>query len=544
LNSDGFALLRKLRPADNALSAIAYLHRRLIIETQAFHRSGERSRDMPTHEFDIGVIGGGAAGLTVAAGAAQLGARTLLVEKEPTLGGDCLHFGCVPSKTLIRTAQVRHLMRRGDAFGLPQPELPPVDFDRVADRIRTVIARIQRHDSVERFCRLGARVVFGSAQFEDDHTVRVDGKPYTARNWVIATGSSPLIPPVQGLDQTPYLTNREIFALDRLPGSLIILGGGPIGIEMAQAFSRLGSQVQVVDMAAQILGREDRDMAENVMAVLAAEGVQFYLGAAVVAVRDLGHTRQVKIRRKDGGERKLNGDAILVAAGRRANVDGLGLDAAGVVFDRRGVEVDARLRTRRKHIYAAGDVVGGYQFTHAAGYEGGIVVSNAVFRLPRKADYTFMPWCTYTDPELASIGMNEKAALTAGIDYSVWTESFAANDRSLAEGETEGKIKMLLDGREKPIGVQIFGPHAGELLNAWVTFFNGRVKLSSLASAVSPYPTLGEINKRVAGSFFAPKIFSDRVKKGLKFFFNLKGRACGSTPEKGCPPDGRDPQAP
>jgi pyruvate/2-oxoglutarate dehydrogenase complex dihydrolipoamide dehydrogenase (E3) component len=209
-----------------------------------------------------------------------------------------------------------------------------------------------------------------------------------------------------------------------------------------------------------------------------------------------------------------------------ANAEGLGLEGLGIEFNKKGIPVNQRLRTKQKHIYAAGDVTGAYQFTHAAGYEGSIVISNAVFHLPRKVDYTFLPWCTYTDPELASIGMNEKTAKAAGIEYSVWTEEFKSNDRSLAEGETVGKVKMILDEKEKPLGVQILGPHAGELVSEWVATLNGKVKISTLAAAVHPYPTLGEINKRVAGTFLSPKIFSDKVKKGLKFFFHLKGRAC------------------
>jgi pyruvate/2-oxoglutarate dehydrogenase complex dihydrolipoamide dehydrogenase (E3) component len=223
---------------------------------------------------------------------------------------------------------------------------------------------------------------------------------------------------------------------------------------------------------------------------------------------------------------RLKAEMILVALGRGANTDGLGLEDVGVKFDPRGVNVDSRLRTNLKHIYAAGDINGGFQFTHAAGYEGGIVVSNAIFHLPRKVDYTFLPWCTYTDPPLGSIGMNEKSARAAGIDYKVWTEEFRDNDRSLAEGETVGKIKMILDDKEKPIGVQILGPHAGDLIGEWVAVLNGKVKLSTLAAAIHPYPTIGEINKKVAGSYFSPKIFSEKVQKGLKFFFHLKGRAC------------------
>jgi pyruvate/2-oxoglutarate dehydrogenase complex dihydrolipoamide dehydrogenase (E3) component len=307
---------------------------------------------------------------------------------------------------------------------------------------------------------------------------------------------------------------------------MIILGAGPIATEMAQAFSRLGSKVSVVQRSGQILSKEDKDLADEVMGVLSSEGVEFYLNTTIIRALERGGKREVLIKDGNGKEISLKAEKILVALGRKPNIEGLGLEHIGVELNKNGVKVDNRLRTNIKHIYAAGDVTGAYQFTHAAGYEGGIVISNAIFHLPRKVDYTFLPWCTYTDPELASIGMNEKAATAAGIKYSVWTEAFKDNDRSLAEGEKIGKIKMILDKDEKPIGVQILGPHAGELLNEWVAVLNGKVKLSSLASAVHPYPTLGEINKRVAGTYFSPKIFSDRVKKGLKFFFNLKGRAC------------------
>ncbi len=484
---------------------------------------------MANYDFDIGVIGSGAAGLTVTAGAAQAGAKTLLVEKEKELGGDCLHYGCVPSKTLIKTAHVYHLMKNSKEFGLPGVELPPVDYREVAKRIQSVISTIQEHDSEERFCKLGAKVEFGEPIFVDEHSIRLNGETISAKNWVLATGSSPGIPPIDGLDSTPYITNKEIWSLDHLPESLIILGAGPIAIEMAQAFGRLGSKVTVVQRSDQILSKEDKDMADTVMEVLQSEGVTFYLNSSVMSVRDLGSEREVVMRNSAGKTTELRGEQILVAMGRRANVEGLGLEGLGVEFSGKGIQVDNRLRTKQKHIYAAGDVTGQYQFTHAAGYEGGIVFTNAIFHLPRKVDYTFLPWCTFTDPELASIGMNEKAAEAAGIEYSVWTEEFKDNDRSLAEGERVGTIKMILDGKEKPIGVQILGPQAGELLSEWVAVLNGKMKLSTLASAVHPYPTLGEINKRVAGTFFSPKIFSDRVKKGLKLFFNLKGRACGDS---------------
>ncbi|MGD8291938.1 MAG: FAD-dependent oxidoreductase [Desulfobacterales bacterium] len=481
---------------------------------------------MPKYDFDIGVIGGGAGGLTVTAGAAQLGAKTLLVEKEDKLGGDCLHFGCVPSKTLLKSAYVYHLMKNSDKFGLPPVQVPPVDFNAVSNRIKSVIGTIQHHDSKERFCKLGAQVEFGRPTFTDERSIRLNGDTYSAKTWVIATGSSPVLPPIKGLAQTPHLTNKELFYLDHLPNSMIILGGGPIGTEMSQAFCRLGTRVSVVDMAPQILVNEDLDLADIVKNVLRSEGVKFYLSSAIEEVKDLGKQKEVTIKTSQGSLISLKADTILAALGRGANSSGLGLEDIGIKFSRQGIDVDNRLRTNLKHIYAVGDVNGGYQFTHAAGYEGGIVVSNAIFHLPRKADHTFLPWCTYTDPPLGSIGMNEKRAGEAGIDYKVWTEEFKDNDRSLAEGETVGKIKMILDNKEKPIGIQILGPHAEDLLNEWVAILNGKVKLSTLAAAIHPYPTIGEINKKVAGSYFSSKIFSEKVQKGLKLFFNLKGRAC------------------
>ncbi len=481
---------------------------------------------MQKYDFDIGIIGGGAAGLTVAAGVAQLGAKTLLVDKEGKLGGDCLHYGCVPSKTLIKTAHVYHLMKNSKEFGLPEVNILPVDYSEVAKRIQSVISTIQKHDSEERFCKLGAKVEFGEPSFIDEHSIKLNGNNYSAKYWVISTGSSPAIIPVEGLDKTPYITNREIFSLDSLPKSMIVLGAGPIGIEMSQAFTRLGSEVSVIDLADQILNKEDKDMADQVMNVLNNEGVNFYLKSSIMSTKDLRNEREVVFKTSEGKTVNLRAETILVAVGRTPNVENLGLKEIGVDYNRRGITVDSRLRTSHKHIFAAGDANGGYLFTHAAGYEGGIVISNAIFHLPRKADYTYLPWCTYTDPELANIGMNEKSAKEAGIEYSLWTEEFKGNDRSLAEGERIGIVKMLLDKKEKPIGIQILGPHAGELVSEWVAVMNGKVKLSTLASSVHPYPTLGEINKRVVGTFFSGKIFSEKVKKGLKFFFSLKGRAC------------------
>ncbi|MBI4798460.1 MAG: FAD-dependent oxidoreductase [Desulfarculus sp.] len=484
---------------------------------------------MASFDYDVGILGGGAAGLTMAAGAAQLGAKTVLIERAPDLGGDCLHFGCVPSKTLIASARVYHQMRQAERYGLPALEVPPVDFARVAARIREVIATIQAHDSLERFCGLGVRVEFGQARFVDEHCVDLEGRRIAARYWLIATGSRPAPAPVPGLAETPHITNQEIFSLERLPESLLVLGAGPIAIEMAQAFARLGSRVTVVQRSGQILSNDDPDLAGLLLETLRAEGVEVILNAQTLAARDLGHSRELTIR-DEHGERRLSAQHLLVALGRAPNLEDLGLEAAGVEYNAKGLQLDNRLRTSQRHIFGAGDVTGAFQFTHAAGYEAGVALTNAVLRLPRKADYTLMPWCTYSDPELASIGLNEKQAKAAQVEYQVWSEDFAANDRALAEGSALGRIKLLLDHRERPLGVQILGPRAGELLNEWVAALGGGLKLSTLAGAVHPYPTLGEINKRLAGSVLAPKLFSERVRKGLRFFFSLKGRACPGPP--------------
>lgn len=480
---------------------------------------------MAKRDYDIGIIGGGAAGLTVASGAAQLGVKVLLVEREEKLGGDCLHYGCVPSKTLIKTAKVYHQMKNARRWGLPEVTPQAVDMRSVSERIRSVIDRIQEHDSEERFCSLGARIEYGEARFRDEHTVEYGKGPVTADKWVIATGSSPSAPPVPGLDGVPYWTNKDIFSLRELPASLTVLGGGPIACEMAQAFARLGSHVTVIQRSDRILTNEDPDMATFVRESMERDGVRFELGTSLKEVRHGDDGFEVEYAQGEN-EFSVRSERLLVALGRKPNIDGMGLEQLGVEVDRKGILVDDRMRTGVKHIYAAGDVTGRHQFTHAAGYEGGIVISNAVFRLPRKADYTWLPHCTYTDPELASVGMNEAQAKAAGVEYSVRREWFSGNDRALAEGEEEGCLKLLLDRKDRPIGVQICGAHAGELSGEWVAALNGKVGLTDLAGAVHPYPTLTEITKRVGGSVLSEKLFSETVRKTLHFIFDYKGRAC------------------
>ena len=483
---------------------------------------------MAHYDYDLGIIGGGAAGLTAAAGAAQFGAKTLLIEKEPRLGGDCLHYGCVPSKTLIRTAGLWAQARRAPEFGLPALTLPPVDLGKVMDRVHAVIETIQHHDSVERFCSLGAQVRFGNPQFVDDHVVTLENERISAKNWIIATGSGPAMPPVEGLSDVPFWTNETVFSQRTLPERLIVLGGGPIGLELAQAFARLGSQVSIVEYMDEILGPEDADVAEILKERLIAEGIRIHTGTRAVSAKSKDGLIELIVgpASGEGPTRAMEAEALLVAAGRRPNVEDLGLEAAGVDFSPKGITTNARMKTNIPHIYACGDVNGTMPFTHVAGYEGGIALTNAVLRLPRKADYTRIGWCTYTDPEVSSVGLNEKRAKKEGVEYRVIEERFAANDRALAEGEPEGKIKLLVSPKGALLGCQIIGNRAGELIHEWVVSMAGGIGLSSMAGAVHIYPTLSEISKRAAGDLFASKIFSDRTRSVLRLLFNLKGRAC------------------
>jgi pyruvate/2-oxoglutarate dehydrogenase complex dihydrolipoamide dehydrogenase (E3) component len=496
---------------------------------------------MANHDYDVGVLGGGAAGLTVVAGAAQFGAKTILIEKAEKLGGDCLHYGCVPSKTLIRTAGVWAQARRSAEFGLPGLELPPVDLGAVMDRVHSVIEKIQEHDSPERFCGLGAEVRFGAPAFADDHVVELDGERLSAKVWVVATGSSPALPPVEGLADVPHWTNETVFNQRTLPARLLVLGGGPIGLEMAQAFQRLGSQVTVVEFLDQILGPEDADLADILRGRLQSEGMESLTGTQATRAESNGSQIRLTVAPAagEGGSRVLEADALLVATGRKPNVEDLGLDAAGVEFTPRGIRSDARVRTNQKHIFACGDVNGQFPFTHVAGYEGSVALTNAVLHLPRKADYSKVPWCTYTDPEVASVGLNEKRAQKAGVEYQLLEEPFVDNDRALAEGEPLGKIKVLVSPKAKVLGCQIIGAHAGELIHEWITAVNGGVKLSTLAGEIHVYPTLSEISKRAAGNYYSKKLFSDRTKSVLRLLFHLKGRAACTLPETDGGEDGR-----
>ncbi|MDS4009985.1 MAG: FAD-dependent oxidoreductase [Defluviicoccus sp.] len=459
---------------------------------------------------DICVIGAGSAGLSVAAGAAQMGARTVLIEAA-RMGGDCLNTGCVPSKALLAAAKAAANIRHAGRFGVQAGE-PQVDFAAVNRHVHDVIAQIAPHDSVERFTGLGCTVIQERARFVDERTVEAGEQRIRARRFVIATGSRAAVPPIPGLADIPFLTNENIFENKVLPEHLIVIGGGPIGCEMAQAHRRLGARVSVLDLAT-ILPKDDPDLVAVVRQALRADGITIEEGAKILKLerRDGG----VAVEVADGdGEREIVGSHLLVAAGRRPNVEDLGLEAAGVQYGPKGIAVDQRLRTTNRRIFAAGDVAGSYQFTHLAGYHAGIVLRNTLFRLPAKVDIGALPWVTYTDPELAHVGLTEAQAHAEGRDdVRVLTSTFAENDRARTERATEGLIKVVVSKRGQVLGAGIAGARAGELILPWVLAVGQRMKIGTLAGVIAPYPTFSEISKRAAGSYYTPTLFSPRTRR-------------------------------
>jgi len=464
-------------------------------------------------EVDICVVGAGSGGLLVAAAAALLGRRVALVERG-RMGGDCLNYGCIPSKSLIAAAKRAALARTGGDFGIDLGE-PRIDFARVHAHVERVIAAIAPHDSQERFEGLGCKVIRAEGRFVGPDVLVADGTRIRARRFVIATGSSPAIPPLEGLAQVPYLTNETVFELKTRPEHLIVIGGGPIGVELAQAFARLGAKVSVVELLA-ILGNDDAEAADVVRQALRRDGVALYEGTRIRALARVGDGIAATIER-EGVSETLLGSHLLVAAGRSANVAGLGLEAAGVAFTRKGITVDRRLRTTNRRIYALGDVAGRYQFTHMAGHHAGIVVRNALFRLPAKVEERAVPWVTFTDPELAHVGLKEGSARAAHGTIRILRWAFAENDRAQTEREIDGFAKVITTRRGRVVGATIVGAHAGELILPWGLAIARGLRVSALAGLIAPYPTLSEISKSVAGSFFTASLFGERTKRLVRF---------------------------
>jgi len=463
---------------------------------------------------DVCVIGGGSGGLSVAAGAVQMGAETVLVEGGK-MGGDCLNYGCVPSKALIAAAKKAVALKHSAPFGV-SGEQPEVNYAAVMAHVAAVIAGIAPHDSVERFEELGVRVVQGYGTFISPTELQVGEQIVKARRFVIATGSSATLPPIPGLADVDYLTNETLFENSVKPEHLIIIGGGPIGMEMAQAHARLGCQVTILE-AFKVLANDDPELTAVAIEAVKADGVEIHEGIQITNVSQSAAGIEIVIENA-GKSETIKASHLLVAAGRKPNIDGLGLEAANVESTKVGVVVDGKLRTSNKKIYAIGDVASRYQFTHMAGYHAGIVIRNILFRLPSKVNYDAVPWVTYTDPEVANVGLTEAAAREKfGDNVEVLEFSYAENDRARAELLTNGKIKAIVSKKGKILGAGIVGAQAGELVQSWGLAITGKLKISAMASYISPYPTLGEINKRAAGSFYTPKLFSNRTRKLVRF---------------------------
>ncbi|MGB3409155.1 MAG: FAD-dependent oxidoreductase [Jannaschia sp.] len=453
---------------------------------------------------DVLVIGAGSGGLSFAAGATQMGADVTLLEGHK-MGGDCLNFGCVPSKALIAAGKHAHAMRTGQPYGVT-PVTPQVSYAEAKKHVHKVIETIAPVDSQERFEGLGVRVIREYGRFIDKDTVVAGNFRITARRIVIATGSSPLVPPIDGIDGVEVHTNETIFDLMEKPDHLLIVGGGPIGMEMAQAHVRLGCKVTVIE-GARAMGKDDPEMAEIVLNRLRDEGVEIVEEAQAERVSGTGGKITVHTAKGD-----FTGTHLLMAVGRKANIDRLDLDKAGIKHDR-AVTVDAHLRTTNRRVYAVGDVAGGFQFTHVAGYHGATIIRPILFGLPTKARTDHIPWATYTDPELAQVGLTEaQARKEHGIHLEVLRFPYHENDRAIAEGKTEGLIKLMVY-KGRPVGVSIAGAQAGELIGLWALVLANKLKIGAVANMVAPYPTLGEISKRAAGQYYVPRLFeSDLVK--------------------------------
>ena len=460
---------------------------------------------------DILIIGAGSGGLSVAAGAVQMGADVVLLEGHK-MGGDCLNYGCVPSKALIATGKAAYGQQHSAQYGV---ENAPGDVDYAAakDHVSDVIAQIAPVDSQERFEGLGVKVIRNFGRFISNDEVQAGDTIIKARRIVIATGSSPLVPPIPGLETVPYETNETLFDLREKPKHLLIIGGGPIGMEMAQAHIRMGMKVTVIE-GENALGKDDPELAAIVLDSLRDEGVVIEEGAMAVEIR--GKKGAIEVEAKDG--RVFKGSHLLMAVGRKANTDRLNLEKAGVEPVRGGIKVDASLRTTNRKVYAIGDAAGGLQFTHVAGYHAGVIIRSMLFGLPSKAKTHHIPWATYTEPELSQVGLTEAQARDQhGDKLEVMRFHYNHNDRAIAERKTKGFIKvMVVKGR--PIGASIVGYQAGELINLWALALANTMKMSQIAAMVAPYPTIGEINKRAAGAYFSPRLFeSDMVKRVVGF---------------------------
>jgi pyruvate/2-oxoglutarate dehydrogenase complex dihydrolipoamide dehydrogenase (E3) component len=479
--------------------------------------------------YDLIVIGGGSAGLVVAGGAAQLGARVALIEKK-ALGGDCLYTGCVPSKTLIRSARFAAEVRRAEDFGFATwaLEFKDREFASITDRVARVIETVGEHDRPERFAAWGVEVIFAAPRFlspreleiiERDGTKRI----ITAKRFCISTGSRPAIPPVEGLKEAGFLTNTSIFQIRDLPQSLIVLGGGPVGLELGQSFARFGSEVTIVEMDDRLLPKEDEEISATIEQIMRAEGLKILLNYKAVRAR-LNNGRKILTVEQNGLNRELPANEILVASGRKPNVEGLNLEVAGVKYDEKHILTDDYLRTSTRHIFAAGDATGHFPFTHMAAYEASVVIRNALFFRPllQKTDFRVVPWATFTDPEVARVGFTESGARKkfGAANVRIYRTEFVDNDRAQAEESTKGFAKIVCRGRKNEIvGAHIIGPQAGELIHEVILAMKQRLSINALGSMIHVYPTLTQVNQQAGLDAVLGKLGS--YQKLLSYYFRV-----------------------
>ncbi|MCL1926766.1 MAG: NAD(P)/FAD-dependent oxidoreductase [Syntrophorhabdaceae bacterium] len=480
---------------------------------------------MPVYNYDVGIIGAGAAGIAAAKDAARIGARTILIEKDEKRWGGNFHSGCISSKTLIHSAKVWSLARRTEEFGLPKLELPAVCLGSLMARLRSVVDAIREKESHERFSNLGVTVRFGKARFTDRHVVSIEGWQVSAETWIIATGSRPAVPALEGLEQVPYWTTDTIFSMERLPGRLLVLGGGQAGVEIAQAFRRLGSDVTIVESEQQLLYSEDEDIAGFLEERLEAEGIHVCTGTTPLKAEATGSSVRLLVKRTadDAKSWTIEGDALLVAIGRAPNTEDLDLRTAGVPFFPRGIPAYSNMRTGARGIYVCGDVNGMFPYANVAEYEARVAVANILLKMSTNADYSKIPWCIYTDPEIASVGFNEKRAKAGDVEYRLYTAAYRDVDRALVEGTPEGRIKILVGAKGRVLGCQIAGNRAGELIHEWVAAVNGRMKISDMTKWVRTYPALAGITKNAVDLIDSSRFTEERTQKFLRFLLRLRG---------------------
>lgn len=453
---------------------------------------------VPGGRYNLVAIGGGTAGLISALGTAGLGGRAALIERH-RLGGDCLNYGCVPSKALLAAARAVYQLSLGDRFGFRLSEPPHVDFPAIMERMRRLRAEISRHDAAERLRALGVDVYFGQAAFRGPNSIDVEGQNLGFRRAVIATGSQPAVPAVENLPEVGFLTNQTIFSLTELPRRLIVLGGGPVGCELAQAFRRFGSEVHLIDHGGALLKKESPEASRLVQTQFEREGIVLHLGWQTLVAEKMGDSRALILER-NGEKKKLIGDSILVAAGRKPQVDGLGLEAAGVNYSELGIEVDDRLRTSNPAIYAAGDVCSHYRFTHAADAMARLCLQNALFFGRKKLSSLSIPRCTYTDPEVAQIGLTEAEAARRNLPLETFRVDLADVDRAVLDGETDG-FAVVHAHRGKIIGATIVAKHAGEMIGELSLLMSNRLSLGALSRAIHCYPTQVEALKKIGDAY-------------------------------------------